>query len=198
MQKTTRISTGKKLQIPKILFLILIAFIVSVKVSARQTDNTALWKTVRLLIDSIQENDSIKTGYITSSNGLTDVYEDTTKIFKDSVFSQADIRFFRKQLGMYRTMEWADSNKPDNIKILQQSTITSLMIKGPSGWDKLSKKCGKGYKTYSFPLFNSDMSYAVMAESYHTPHKTTGGTCLFKNVKGSWKRIKTYATWSGY
>jgi len=192
MQKTTRFASGFNL-----LFISTFLVLVSYNVSAQQADKAVLWKSACSFIDSVQADDSVKSDYITSSNGLTDVYEDTGKIFRDSVFAPVDIRAFRKQLAMYRTWEWADSDKLDNIKILPQSTITSLMIKGPQGWDKLTQKCGKGYKSYSFPIFSDNSSYVILAESYHTRHKTTGGTCLFKNVKGSWKRVKTYATWSG-
>jgi len=150
-------------------------------------------------MDSLEANDSMQVMNLSSFNGLTDLFEDTARVFHDSAtFSLADKQFMRKQLAYYRTRQWTDSDHLWRLTIIPQATIDAYAINGESGWKRFRRKYGEGYKVISFPIFTTDMNTAVIGRSYHIKRFTRGSVRLYKkDAKGRWMFIKTYSTWKG-
>jgi hypothetical protein len=165
--------------------------------SSAQSSEPVSRNTLIAFMDTVQAGDSMKVNNLSSANGLNDVLEDTTRVFRDTLFNADDKRFFRKQLAYYRSKEWVDSDKIAGARIIPQAIINSYAINGESGWKKFHSKYGDGYKVVSFPLFTTDMNCAVVAICYHIKRYSKGSLHLYKKVKGKWMDVKVYSTWMG-
>jgi hypothetical protein len=179
------------------LTLVFIPFLLLYNFVSAQNNEPVPHSTLISFMDTLQVKDTMKVNNLSSSNGLADVFEDTIRLFHDTLFTAEDKRFIRKQLIVFRTREWTDSDRIAGVSIIPQGVINSYAINGEVGWKKFIKKYGKGYKVVSFPLFTANMSAAVVAITYHIGRYTEGSLHLYKKVKGIWKDAKVYSVWKG-
>jgi len=126
---------------------------------------------------------------------LDEIYDDTSIIFKDPIFSKRDINSFRKQLSGAKNYTWPKA-KLSNYHILAQNEIDTIVNISKDGWKDFSKKYGNAYHIYSVPLFSFDKKKCIIATGEVCGLKCAKGSVLLYEKDGTnWKKAKEFSSW---
>jgi hypothetical protein len=142
--------------------------------------------------NSLADPDSVHEFNLENKADLTYILEDTTLIFSDtSLFSKADIQFIKYQIQEAQSFRW-ESNRIAGSTVISSKKISKIFKKDiDEGWKKFNRIYGKGFSTFSVPLFTVDRNTCIVYKAGHCGGLCGhGGTSVYKKINGKWTYVK--------
>lgn len=114
---------------------------------------------------------------------------------KDPFFTKAELAYITQQSKQPPIEKWTAELIP-NTNFVSADTINQIFKDRQKGWDYFYKKFGRGFYSYSAPIFFRNNTYCVFYTSHHCGWLCGGGRLnLYKKEGNKWKIVKSYCNW---
>lgn len=121
-------------------------------------------------------------------NCLGDLWNDS------SFYTKEDIELINEKIRP-SSFIWS-SDMFGGVRIVTKNSICEIFNDKRKGWSHFQKDIGKGYYTFSLPIFLKKNKYCLFYSDYHCGYECGGGHFkLYRNEKGKWTEVKTYCQW---
>jgi hypothetical protein len=129
--------------------------------------------------------------FLNESTGFGTFGDAIDLIFSDSLFDEADMKYFRDQLTIAGKVKWQDG-KIIGAKVISEDEMTKIFSRN-NGWKKFNRKFGDCLKTFALPIFNKNYEYCAFFQWTQCNYLTGGGSLdLYKLEKEKWVYISSY------
>ena len=141
--------------------------------------------------------DSEKVCNLNSLPEYHSLLDDTTEIFKDTLFTMADRLYIKKQMARIKNFRWKDGEMK-NMKVIDGDKVKQLFdsLGLEEGWKAYNRIYGLAYNRFSVPVFSCDKLKCIVFRGYEcTPVYGLGNTNAFEYKNGKWSIIKSCSPW---
>lgn len=146
-------------------------------------------------LNSILDSIRMEYHYIAQYAHDYHLVEDTSLIFRDTLFSKEDLQVMRNQLVKSSTYKW-NPKLVKGIKMIPTDTLDYYFKELPEGWLDFHKNYRRGFISCSFPVFNVKKDKCIVQLGFHCGALCGGGeVALFQRRNNQWVQIKTYSSW---
>ena len=181
------------------------------KLAEAKKDTTV--KLSKRIPDSVRVDTVIKTKFRLSMADWTEIAKDTFNILdrpyfnttKEIIpakegpdFTSADIKYMRSQLRVGQRIKW-DKRIKATIIVSKIELSSMFRSKGTDeGWKMYDLKFGQNLAKFSVPLFNKDLTKAILIIDYKCgPFCGYGGEFLCQKINGKWVIVRAFgSTWA--
>ncbi len=142
--------------------------------------------------------DSLKTCNLLSTPEYGVLQEDTSEIFKDTIFSKADRAYMYSQCVKLkqRHFEWKNGLLKGIIVINGDRVRKVFDSAGAdSGWTVYYRIFRQGYNKFSVPLFSVDKTKCIVYRGFECGHTGIGNTNAFIKKGNKWMIAKSCGPW---
>lgn len=114
---------------------------------------------------------------------------------RDSIFTEADINYFRAQLKEIYSFKW-QTGKINGARIIPAASIKRIFKDRKNGWTKFTKKYGTCLSNFSMPIFSLDGNHCIIQTSTQCDWLAGGGsTRLYRKTANGWEFVEEYMRW---
>lgn len=167
----------------------LVTFLFEIQVYGQNTQSINFEKVFQFL-NSTMTNDTLKFN-LSEETGFGIFGDDTASIYKDTLFDNDDIEFFRRQVTMMEKTTW-QKDQITGANVISQSKIKRI-FRGKNGWNRFRKKYGNCLTTFSMPVFSKNYNYCIFYHWTQCDYLAGGGSLdLYKLENGKWIFVKSY------
>ncbi len=141
--------------------------------------------------------DSVRICNLISTPEVGVLRDDTSEIFKDSVFSLADRAYIHKQAVRTKNYRWKQG-MIHGVNVIDGADVQHIMDSAGTevGWPVYFKKYKLGYNRFSVPLYSLDKTKCIVYRAYScSDNFGLGNTNVFIKKGDKWVLLKSCAPW---